>query len=1363
MTWYHGMLHAVINGQLYMISATPQPRDRSFVINSLSNVSSSGTAATATMDDVCTVVTDGRIICTDIASGDIWQLGASTFPGATAMTSFNSLYYLLDHNGYLWSVDPFNNGKAQQIGNNQFDDGNLLTSGPFGLYSIQYNMLCGIDVTNTTDPGYGACTMVGDTQFNGAVALTSILDTIYIAVGNVINSVILQSTKAQPIVAQEHAQWSTITSMTNINGYLFILDNNGTLWEVARTKYASIRQVGHAGSWGKKGIIALTAFSDRSLWYDIGAVFKYEFQSLSNTNGVTANDTDSVARQTQYNIDANLTLISFASNPESVYLNLTITSMTAIVDGNMVPANITADQFEIENSVIVVQARNGTVLHIYAHVNESAQSINFKRAMASMLNTYTGVRTVDVSNNNGVGMPTRHDKHPDGHAQYAESKQAISETDVTGSYQAKYSVQRMSHRQYRWSRSKSQFTHYHPLARPRVTRTALDATTTPTDDSTNDDDVTSDEHEVEIQRMDHCTTDIIDGFISARECQVNTSILADSQPLPSSVAPQFNSTNGTVGGHSLVSFRLLATDEIDCSIRGQCLSTIILTSPLTTPSAFVAGGPSTSSYAQNRVEFEPVSSSTTGGGYRSRTSRNAEHPMYSSHSPLIRQILAHDGGCYDRMSCTRLLPELMTSLRSTQHVHDFTSVQRDFNFITNGGLSRSRLTRSKFDTGSTYRTLLSALIAHGSDFAQQSLIHQFQNGAPQHNARDHILLSFAHLKNPSQEWSKPLQRAYMNGSDTAALSLGLLVDQTGHQQSRQFLLQHHTSALAQLHSTDDTKRSDPEDDDEEDSEPLLNNELISKGKLLTHALANIRSHNNWFWLRSSLSSSSSQIRETAQKLLQRFRSSMKPFSSSTFPTSSLVAPTNDLTSVMMEGDDWQPFETGMEHMVSSQQQLSSSSSPADWFPFDVKQKYDKSIGNDKAGITLKAQYLIYADMDRYLTMDALTDNFINFGVHIFELEFGIIEASASFDIRSYDNAIDLTLGRGTYFEKTVFHLDLPCKFATLYCFWLFIHFFHCVDVSLALLKIGVACVLQCAGPKGDFGSGQREVYTFTDIVMVGPLPIELSVGLWAGYDLDYQLQLCLLYRPPSFLASLGAGASVFARATAGVNLLVVRGGVSIDIAIFEGSLGPQLTLNLKEVCASAHLIVSALSGHIDAFYETRGCGWLWVHWCGPHSLTLLSWNGPAASFVYPFCYPILGPPSSSSLSSPVAIVPNLRERWLSLLAPTENTFTNKFSTYRNRSLQQQQIIAPSPMMTFESWEQYYTDCNGQQAIAYYMLFNMDWKIPFVSAYLQLAQTVSTKSVPRQSYFTRDDEAGNDQAANSDYLLTGMLYIASLLH
>jgi hypothetical protein len=1245
------------------------------------------TSATITTIDnkICTIVIDGRIICTDIVSGISSQLGNASivFASARDMVAYNSLYYIIDSAGTLWSVNPLAipTPTKTQIGTTGYwSASTAMTSGRGGIYTVggPSNRLCRIDITGGT-----GCIQITSQAFTNVRAITSILGSIYLAAMQTLYRIPLDTGVVELLDAV--GEWQLVADMTNINGYLYVMETDGTLWEASRTTYGSSRVVGITGQWANSGVKALTAFSDRSLWYDIGVKFSYDFRSLSYTTGNTAQDasTTVVTRSTTYVVNAAVAFTCFASNPTASYLNLTILSMMTTVNGATVPSNITADQFEIANSIVVVQARNGTVLHIYANINETTEAINFKRTLASLLNSYTGVRTDVIATPDQASLPASH------------KQRTIGEVDATGSYQARYSMQRFDDGQnngYQLSRSKSEFNHYHPMAQTRARMSKGG-----NGNMDGDNDMVGDEGEITIDRRDDCNTIIIDGLINARQCNMNTSILGDSNSLPNATSGY--STSNRVGGNSSISFTLTKIITLGCHDPNsndykQCFHDL-------------------NGYQQLRIEFEPV---VSGNGYHSRASRKAAaaakaargNDAYGPYSSLIHQIISHDGGCNDRMSCTRLLPEVLLSLRNVEHSHGFTSLLRDIQFITSGSLARlsqqqvdgDGVDSSSFDTGATYRTVLSALITHGNEISQQVLIHQFQNGASHLDGQDHILLSFVHLKQPIVEWSKPLQSAYLRGSHGAALSLGLLVDRSGHQQSRQFLLDQHSKIMKQLHpfGIGNVSRDDNSDESIDGQHNNGHDEkLVSKANILTHSLANIANHNDWSWLHVASSSTSPILRKTCKQVIGRFDRMDTPavamiYNKLMSSTSSVSS--NNKVPTFINGE---PSSDNV--MMMNDPSLGIS------LPFNASATYKKSVGNDQAGLVLDAQYSILAGIDKYLSLEASTNNFVHFNAHLFDQELNIIDAWALFDIREFSNSIALVLGQGTRFERTIFYQELPC----------------------------VACVLACKGPAGRFGSGQREVYTFTSVILVGPLPIDLSVGLWAGYDFDYQLQFCLLNRPPGFLAGFGASASVYARASAAVDLLVVRGGVSVDLAIFDGSLSPRLTLNLKEACGVANLVISALSGHIDAFYETRGCGHWWnaySEWCGPNSYQLLSWNGPSITLSWPSspCYPILGapvkllasppPPVSSSLvvSSPVVKVPN-------------------------------------SLVTLS----YQTDICGVTTDVFVVNYNVNWKIPLITFYTQLAQTASANDVFRQKHFTKcaDDHVGADeQASTKDYVKTG---------
>jgi hypothetical protein len=242
-----------------------------------------------------------------------------------------------------------------------------------------------------------------------------------------------------------------------------------------------------------------------------------------------------------------------------------------------------------------------------------------------------------------------------------------------------------------------------------------------------------------------------------------------------------------------------------------------------------------------------------------------------------------------------------------------------------------------------------------------------------------------------------------------------------------------------------------------------------------------------------------------------------------------------------------------------------------------------------------------------------------------------------------------------------------------------------------------------------------------------------------------------------FVAGFGASASVYARASAAVSLLIVRGGVSIDLAIFDGSLSPKLTLDLKQVCGVANLVISALSGHIDAYYQTRGCGHWWnaySEWCDAKSLTLLSWNGPQVQLSWPSqsCYPILGLPPRLALPAPP-----MSDDHDDILATSTGTPSGAISHNHDDSGQDQQRSHDGPPEPLVTLEYFSDDCNGNPIPAFVVNFSPLNKIPIRTAYTQLAQTAAEDASYRQRHFTKcddDDVDSKEQASNSDYSRTG---------
>jgi hypothetical protein len=1076
------------------------------------------------------------------------------------------------------------------VGTPYYWTNSFMTSGRDGIYIIRHTgELCQVRIPAVSQQS--DCIPIGTKLYTNAKAITSILGGLYIAADNTIYRVPLDTAIPQQLDAV--GEWALITDMTNINGALCVLQSDGTLWEVSRTQYGASRVIGIEGQWANKDVVAVTTFSDRSLWYDVGKRLTYDFRSLSYTNGASQGgaitDNNEITRVTPYSVNASVSFTCFASAPDSLYLNLTILSLNVSVNGGGVPANITNDLFAIANSMVVVQSRNGTVMHVYAHVNETTEAINFKRSIASLLNSYTGVQ-VHPTNVSSIDSLLLHGVPVNG------NDRIISETDVTGTYHARYSLQLLESG-YRWARSKSEFAHYHPAAQSRARINALSRATV-NDDDMNDYGASQ---EVKIDRMDNCVTDIIDGLIQTRDCYINSSILGDSKPLANGTGI-YDTTANRVGGNSAITFRFINIESLACdpsSVHYQeCFHSL-------------------DGYQRQRIEFEPVD--TNSAERLDRFNKNHGHTAYSSASPLIRRIVSHPSGCYDRSSCTRLLPDIMSLLRATDSRFETSSSSliRDIEFVANGGLLRAHSgSRVKLDMVSVYKTLISALISHGGHAAQETVIHEFENrhrlSSGKHKSdvfesRQHILLAFPYLSQPSMAWAKPLQAAFLSGMHTAALSLGLFVDRTGHRSSQQFLYEQHNSIMKQLHPTGVGKNSKDGDGD------TLHDKMISaRANLLTLALANIGVHENWNWLHVASSSTSRALRQICQQIIPRFA------------TGDVLSEVTQIAKKLSASFCEEP---------SSNITVADPSSGVS-LPFKTSAVFKKSVGNDQAGMVLDAEYGILAGVDRYLTLEASTNNNVHFNAHLFGYQLNIIDAEAVFDIRSRSNHITLVFGKGTKHEKYVYSQDLGCP----------------------------ACILECKGPAGQFGSGAREVISFHSTIMVGPLPIDFSVGLYAGYIFDYQFQFCVLYRPPSFLAGFGASASVYARASAGVSLMVLRGGISIDLAIFDGSLSPRLTLSLEKVCAYADLSISALSGYIDAYYQTRGCGpWYRAYsdWCDEKRYSLLSWNGPSITLSWPSppCYPVL--PIKEPFSLP----------WLSASTPIDSVIGNLSVSPTNLSVQ----------------------------------------------------------------------------------------------
>jgi hypothetical protein len=199
--------------------------------------------------------------------------------------------------------------------------------------------------------------------------------------------------------------------------------------------------------------------------------------------------------------------------------------MTVLINGASVPSSITADRFAMNQSMVVVQARNGTVLHVYANVNESTEAINFKRSLASLLNSYTGVRTDVIIPSNAYDYVNIMDliiSSNVGHGNGNGNGLMVDESDVVGNYRARYTLQpfagygAMSSTGYYITRSKHDFDHYHPAAqtRVRIPDRAISDAASCVGDGSNDDDT----QEVTIDRMDNCNTAITYGLINARQC-----------------------------------------------------------------------------------------------------------------------------------------------------------------------------------------------------------------------------------------------------------------------------------------------------------------------------------------------------------------------------------------------------------------------------------------------------------------------------------------------------------------------------------------------------------------------------------------------------------------------------------------------------------------------------------------------------------------------------------------------------------------------------------------------------------------------------------------------------------------------------
>jgi hypothetical protein len=177
---------------------------------------------------------------------------------------------------------------------------------------------------------------------------------------------------------------------------------------------------------------------------------------------------------------------------------------------------------------------------------------------------------------------------------------------------------------------------------------------------------------------------------------INSSILGDAPSLENATA-EYN-TNNRVGGNSSLSFSLtsvtLACHDPTSSGYSQCFHSL-------------------TGYQRQRVEFEPVNDNTN--DRLDGLLDNSGNGAYSFASPLTRRIITSSHGCYDRMSCTRMMADITPVLAATDARYETQSSSqliRDISFIATGGLQR--LSRSsgnggssnKLDTALIYKTLL---------------------------------------------------------------------------------------------------------------------------------------------------------------------------------------------------------------------------------------------------------------------------------------------------------------------------------------------------------------------------------------------------------------------------------------------------------------------------------------------------------------------------------------------------------------------------------------------------------------------------------------------------------------------------------
>jgi hypothetical protein len=256
----------------------------------------------------------------------------------------------------------------------------------------------------------------------------------------------------------------------------------------------------------------------------------------------------------------------------------------------------------------------------------------------------------------------------------------------------------------------------------------------------------------------------------------------------------------------------------------------------------------------------------------------------------------------------------------------------------------------------------------------------------------------------------------------------------------------------------------------------------------------------------------------------------------------------------------------------------------------MNSSFGDTYGSGTVGLTWSGNFL----SDAYYVVNGTSNvvfdvnslNRLEMHATVFDFYVPIASATLNFELRNFANGFFVDV-----FGETVYTKPLFCP----------------------------ACYLSCKGPAGVLASGHHQFLRFSRTFFVGPVPVEVSVSLGGGYNVDYQVQVCLLYNPPQMLARVTAGAFASAAASAGVNLLVARGGVNAAVNIFNGLLEAKANIALvagPKLQFNAYLLLNfaSFTGRIDAYLQYIGCGWIYLDWCEGINVPLLTWNGPGVNY-----------------------------------------------------------------------------------------------------------------------------------------------------